>query len=408
MNTELERICNANNLAAAWKQAKKETAWKESVQRYEVNLLQNIYEAQDKIRRDTYCPRALVEFTIHERGHARCIKAQHISDRVIQRSVTDNVLLPAVRNKLVYDNGASMKGKGLSFSRSRFCVHLRKAYKHWGTDCYMLTMDFSKFFDNLRHDVALQMIKPLISPAEYQFVAQMISGFAIDVSYMTEKEYAGCMERVFNSLDYHIPRAQRTGKKLMAKSMSIGNHISQVFGIFYPTPLDNYFKVVQGFKYYGRYMDDIYIIHNDKEKLRRAYQGAKEVCKQLGLFINEQKTHIKPLRAGAQFLKTNIRFTATGKMIKRPHANLWQRERRRLFKFKKLLVARTTTLLDIFNCYKAWRGTYRKRDSKKKMYKMDQYFNKLFKEDIDNECRRNANKSKRTGNKNRLFAVRPV
>ena len=32
--------------------------------------------------------------------------------------------------------------------------------------------------------------------------------------------------------------------------------------------IDNYCKIVKCMKYYGRYMDDIYIIHEDKEYLK--------------------------------------------------------------------------------------------------------------------------------------------
>ncbi len=405
MNTGLEKICNANCLADAFKEAKKETSWKEAVQRYEINLLQNLCDTQQRIRSGNYVQKALVEFNIHERGHVRCIKAQHISDRVVQRSLTDNVLLPAIRKKLIYDNGASLKGKGLSFSKKRFFVHLNKAYKRWGAECFMMSIDFSKFFDNLRHALALEMTKPLLTAAELDFVSERLKSFEIDVSYMNDKEYAGCMERVFNSLEYVAPPKQNAGKKWMAKSMPIGNHISQVFGVFYPTPLDTYFKVVCGFEFYGRYMDDIYIIHNDKEKILRSYEGAKEVCKRLGLFINDKKTRLRPLRAGVQFLKINAHFNRRGRLIKTPHSSLWQRERRRLVKFKKLLRDRKITMLEIWNCYYSWRCNHEGRGSKNKIHRMDNCFGELFKEELRNEYRRNE---RATAKQDLRLAMRPV
>ena len=49
---------------------------------------------------------------------------------------------------LIYDNGASLKDKGLDFARRRFEIHLRNAYKEYGGKAYILLMDFTKYYDN--------------------------------------------------------------------------------------------------------------------------------------------------------------------------------------------------------------------------------------------------------------------
>lgn len=406
MNSGLERICNANNLAEAFKQARKETRWKESVQRYEANLLVNLYQTQKSIRNGTYKPKALTEFNISERGHVRHIKAQHISDRVVQRSLTDNVLLPAIRPKLIYDNGASLKDKRLDFCRKRFFVHLHKAHKLWGEDFWILSIDFTKYFDNLRHQQGAAVLQGSISPAELGFVSNRVKDFEVDVSYMTDEQYANCMETAYNSLaDIGKPK---TGQKMMAKSMPIGNHISQVFGVLYPTELDNYFKIVKRFKFYGRYMDDTYVMHNNRDELEEAYQEAQRICKRLGLFINTKKTHIRHIRHGTQFLKTNVRFNKRGRTIRTPHKSLWQRQRRRIRRFRRLLDNGRMTMQDILNCYKGWRGTYYKQGSKNKIHRIDVYFTEVFAKELADEYRRNDPKSRRIAIQNKWLEMRLI
>lgn len=44
----------------------------------------------------------------------------------------------------------------------------------------------------------------------------------------------------------------------MRKSVGIGSQISQISGVYYPTRIDNYCKIVKGMKYYGRYMDKLF------------------------------------------------------------------------------------------------------------------------------------------------------
>ena len=61
-----------------------------------------------------------------------------------------------------------------------------------------------------------------------------------------------------------------TGERMMKKHLNIGDQVAQTAGIAYPIPIDNYIKIVKGMKFYARYMDDSYIIHESKEYLQRA------------------------------------------------------------------------------------------------------------------------------------------
>lgn len=120
---DMESVYDANSLLDAFNKSKKGTAWKESVQRYEMNLLRNINQTQKEMKDGTYEQKDFYEFKLHERGKTRHIKSMHISDRVVQRSVCDNVLVPELSKYLTYDNGASMEGKGIHFARKRLSTH---------------------------------------------------------------------------------------------------------------------------------------------------------------------------------------------------------------------------------------------------------------------------------------------
>ena len=162
----MEDIYNADNLYNGYIKSRQGVEWKEAVQKYESNLLLNLLHTQKALKDGTYTPNPMTEFKLCERGHTRQIKAQSISDRVVQRSLNDNVLIPKVRPKLIYDNGASLKDKGLSFSRKRFEIHLRNAYKEYGSGGYILLMDFSKYYDNVRHKEAWEMFAKVLEPDE--------------------------------------------------------------------------------------------------------------------------------------------------------------------------------------------------------------------------------------------------
>lgn len=378
---DMESIYDANALLNAFRESRKGTSWKESVQRYEMNLLRNINQTQKEIANGTYEQKDFYEFPLNERGKTRHIKSMHISDRVVQRSVCDNVLVPELERYLIYDNGASMKGRGIHFARKRLSTHLHKYFRKNGSnDGYILLIDFTKFFDNICHEPLVKEMRSKIGNDEtMNFVAKLIDTFRIDVSYMTDEEYAGCLKTIYNALEYaEIDKSKLTGEKYMKKSVGIGSQISQISGVFYPTRIDTYCKVVKSLKYYGRYMDDIYIIHKDKEYLKELLTQIQGMCDELGLFINPKKTQIIKLSKGFTFLKIKYILTDTGKVVERISRDRITRMRRKLKKLRKKLDAGEVTFEDVRCAYASWRGDKKHYDSYTTLKNMDKLFNEFF------------------------------
>lgn len=395
----LEDIYNANALFDGFMKSRQGVEWKESVQKYEANLLLNILHTRKDLMTDSYAPRPMTEFRLNERGHTRHIKAQHIADRVVQRSLNDNVLIPKVRPMLIYDNGASLKDKGLDFARRRFEVHLRNAYKKYGCDAYILLMDFTKYYDNVRHKEALEMFAKVLEDDELHFLSKCFEEFAVDVSYMSDEEYVACMNKPFNALAYaEMPKQGHTGKRFMRKSLGIGNQSAQVTGIFYPHAIDNYCKTVKGLRYYGRYMDDTYIIMQDKTELKALYEKIRSMCAELGIFINEKKTHIRKISGWLTWLKINYRLKQSGGLVRKVHSSTFRRERRKLKRFHESYKAGRMSYQHINQCYKSWRGTYTRYDSGAKLRKLDNYFKKLFEEENQNGRKAEEHSGKTAGN----------
>lgn len=381
----LEQIYNANNLFNAFMKAKQGTDWKEMVQKYEANLLLNIFTTRRAISTNTYSAKPTYSFKLNERGHTRQIKAQNIYDRVVQRSFNDNVLVPKTRVKLIYDNGATLKDKGESFARKRFEIHLRKAYREYGDNACIILMDFTKYYDNVLHEVLISMYKDVLDSDELSFLADRLSDFRVDVSYMSDEEFKNYDKTVFNALTHSdIPAYLKTGQKMMPKSLDIGNQTSQISGVFYATPMDNYCKTVRRIKYYGRYMDDTYIIIHNKNVAKKLLNELKVICDKQGIFINSKKTHIYKITDWVTWLKINYKIKPTGGLVRKVHNKNIRRERRRLVKFRHLLDEGKMSYKHIELCYGSWKGTYWKYDSKTKLLRLDRLFNKLFKEEIKN------------------------
>lgn len=333
-------IFDGNLLYESFQRAKQGSEWKPQVQRFEMNYLIELSNLQRELESGDYTFQSSVEFTLHERGKKRRITGEQIKDRVSKHGLCDEILTPAVRKYLIYDNGASVKGKGIDFTRKRLLTHLRKYYQtHHTNDGYILLIDFSKYYDNIRHDRLMEQFEKYIKDEKaLDFLRKVIDRSKVDVSYMTDEEYAGCMDTVFNSLDYQeVDKSLLTGEKYMYKHLNIGDQVAQIAGIIYPIPIDNYVKIVKGVKFYGRYMDDSYAIHESKEFLEELLQGIMEIAKELGITVNTRKTRICKLSSLWRFLQVQYSLTNTGRVIQKINPKRLTTMRRKMKKLVYIL-----------------------------------------------------------------------
>jgi len=342
---DYETLTDLNLLYDAFQKSKKGVDWKCSIQRYEANVLPELMKLRKAIVDGTYKQKPFFEFDINERGKHRHIKSLHISDRVLQRALCDYVLIPTFYRYLIYDNGASVRGKGIEFTRQRLVTHLQKYYRKHGNKGYVLLLDYSKFFDSIPHDKLMKMIREKISD-----------------------------ERLIKLLKDMID----TFDEGNGRSLGIGSQVSQIFGIYYPTRIDNYVKVVKGCKYYGRYMDDLYVIHQDKAFLQDLLKDLIRLSDEMGLTVNTKKTQICRIDKGFRFLKLYHFVTDTGKVVRKPCRKNIVRERRKLRKMYKNGVL----LNDVLESYKSWRGNMLKYNSYRTIRSMDQLFNEIYGEEM--------------------------
>jgi hypothetical protein len=358
----------------------KGSSWKEEPQRFEMDVLSELTKLQAELESGAYHTSRGSEFILNERGHIRYIHGGRVRDRVVRHALCDRVLIPAIDKYLTYNNGASQKGKGITFARKMLEQDLHSYFLETGTnEGYIAFVDFSKFYDNIRHDQVMEIFKPKIDGFSAKLLEGILRNFEVDVSYMTESEYASCMGRKYDSLTHRgIAEEKLAHEKMMRKSVDIGDQVSQVIGISYPTRIDNYATIVRGHRRYGRYMDDIYIIHSDREYLKETLEDISKEAAKLGLFINERKTRICRLDHTFKYLQIKYFLTDTGKVVRRINPQSLTRQRKRLKAYKRLLDKGEMQYSSIEQAYKSWMGSYYRIMSKKQIRNMKALYTELF------------------------------
>lgn len=379
------KLIDINLLYDSYLASMKGSSWKKEPQKFSIDFLSELCILKEELENHTYKTLQGSEFILNERGKIRHIHGSRMRDRVVRHALCDGELNEALKPYLIYNNGASQKGKGLSFTREMFEKDLHNFWlKYHTNDGYVGFVDFSKFYDNIRHDKIREMILPKISEEAQWIFNEILKNMEVDVSYMTNEEYSCCLEKKFDSLWYYenIPKTMRTGEKMMAKGIDIGDQVSQTIGVYFPTPVDNYVKIVKGVKWYGRYMDDMYIICKDKDELKSIINGIKKISEEMGMYINDKKTRIVKLSGNYKFLQVKYSLDKKGKVIKRINPVSVTRMRRRMKGYKHLLDEGTVPYEDIENACRSWMGNYHKIMSKKQIKHMRDLYFKLFNKEL--------------------------
>ena len=159
-----EDVIEINNYLEALEKCRKRVGFKLSVQLYDAHAIQIIAETVERLRNGEVPDLKDVPKTIlYERGKRRVITPIRIEDRMTQKVICDNALLPSVENRLIYDNGASRKNMGVDFARERLMHHILEEVRTYGPDgVYVFKFDFKGYFDNIPHEQCFRVLDECI------------------------------------------------------------------------------------------------------------------------------------------------------------------------------------------------------------------------------------------------------
>lgn len=385
---EFHPITDANNLYDGFQAVHKGSGWKLEVQRMRWNLSHVLLQLQKELIALQYDlpgayklqPYSL--FELCERGVARPITALRGRDRVVKHVLNDLYLVPHVRPHLIYDNGASLKDRGVEFARRRIVAHLESYYREYGTNKGWIRLsDFSGFYDNIDHDLAYELICKWEPDAlARKLTKQAYDSYAVDVSYMTDEEYERAKEEKFRMLEYrHAGHASESRReKLLHKSLSVGDPTSQITAVAYTTPIDLLMTAVHGQKYYEKYMDDTALISHDLEELQLLGEIFDREARKYKLFLNPRKTRICRIDRTFTFLQFRYRLTKNGHVVVRIGRKTVTTIRRRLKKLAKKVRQGEKNQRRAEELFRSWIGSYKKVMSRRQIRNMVTLYRDLF------------------------------
>lgn len=335
---DFDKVFTFDHLYKSYEKCRRSVSWKSSVQNYIAQAPLKVNSTLKELREGKFRTDGFYEFDIYERGKVRHIKSVTMRERVVQRCLCDYALTPVLSRTFIYDNGASLPDKGYHFSINRIQEHLREC----GRDGYILLFDFSQFFDSIPHDLVKGIIR---------------------------NEFTD--ERIIELCDHFVDVFGDVG-------LGLGSQISQILALAAVNRLDHFVKEHLRIRGYGRYMDDGYLIHKDKEYLKYCLKEIKALCSELGIVLNPKKTQIVKISHGFTWLKCRFIVTDSCKVIKKICKNSVTRERRKIKKLSAMQQKGIVSIEDVTASYQSWRGYASHFDAYRTIQNMD----KLFKEEF--------------------------
>lgn len=334
-------ICNFENLYRAYRKAKAGKGFNGSCARFQSMSIEGIHILKEQLENQTYRMNPYNEFKIYE-PKERVIKSCSFKDKVVQHCLCDEILHPRLTKEFIRTNYAGQIGKGTLFGMECLKEHMVSFYQQYGIEGWILKCDISKFFYQIDHDVLKDIV-------DYHF----------------SDKYTTWMNHLL---------IDSTG----SPGLPLGNQAAQVYALLMLNGLDHMISGELGIRYYGRFMDDFYLIYHNKGYLKWCLGAIKEIVSSLGLSLNG-KTQIVPFKCGIGFTGFHHYITSDGKYIRKIKGENKRKIRKRIRGWIKLVKSGRMTERKFYEKYNAWKNHALHGNCIKLCHSMDLYVKELMK-----------------------------
>lgn len=227
INNLHEQICTIGNIELANDKAKRGKSDNIHVVQHELNRNKENKELLDKLQDLTYRTSEYKTAKIYEPKERLIFKLPFYPDRIAHHAIM-NIMEPKWVNTFIANTYACIKGRGIHKLACDLKKVLRKDPN--GTK-YCLKIDIKKFYPSINHGILKNIVRRKVK----------------------DRKLLSILDEIIDSVD----------------GVPIGNYLSQFFANLYLSYFDHWMKEEAKVKYYFRYADDIVVLSDSKEFLRK-------------------------------------------------------------------------------------------------------------------------------------------
>lgn len=286
----------------SYREARKGKRKTEDEHRFELNEYENIVALCDDILGRTYKPSIGIAFIIML-PVIREIFAAPFRDRVVHHFLF-RMVYEWWDRRLIYDSYSCRKGKGTKFGIDRLEHHIRSVSADYTKETYIIKLDIQSYFMSLPRK---ELYKRAMWGLDRQFPEK---GALYEICKYLWKEIIfddpikGVKRRGKLSDWKKLPKTKSLFHQPPGQGIVIGNLSSQLLSNIYLDQLDRFVRYELGYKHYGRYVDDFFIVvpASDLARAKKDIKKIETFLTGIGLTLHPQKRYIQEVHKGVEFL----------------------------------------------------------------------------------------------------------
>lgn len=297
---------------------------------FEFNLEENLINLWEELLSWKYEVGRSIYF-IQNHPIKREVFAWSFRDRIIHHLIY-NYISPIFEKEFIYDSYSCRKWKWTSFWIKRVKRFIRSCSENYTKDCYVLKLDISGYFMSINKDILYKKIERVLgkycchchylawsdnleksnndgirSPGQVRGWLIFDFDYVFLMDLINKVIYNDCTKNSifkWKRRDYvGLPKNKSLFYAKVWYGLPIWNLTSQLFSNIYLSDFDKYIKQDLACKYYGRYVDDFIIVHQDKEFLVSLIEIIKSYLNDnLGLTLHPNKIYLQHYSKWVLFL----------------------------------------------------------------------------------------------------------
>lgn len=178
---------------------------------------------------------------------------------------------------------------------------IKTCSNNYKTDCYILKLDIAGFFMHINRNILFERLRQFILKNYSAEDKQLVLEICEKMVFNNPAE--NCIVKGMRKDWEDLPNNKSLFHSPADCGLPIGNFTSQVFANFYLNPFDHFIKTILHIRYYGRYVDDFVIVHQDKDFLKSLIPKIRAYLKnELHLDLHPKKIYLQHFSKGVKFL----------------------------------------------------------------------------------------------------------
>jgi len=284
-------------LAQAWQDCRRHKRGTASAMAFDQGVERHLCELRDQLLDRSYRPGRSICFVVsHPRP--REVWAADFRDRVVHHLLY-NAIGRRFEASFIANSAACIKGRGTGYAARRLEHDVRSCTRNWSVPAHYLKCDLANFFVAIDKRTLQAQLHRKITEPFWRWLTDTVLMHDPRTDYELRGDPA---------LLHRVPPQKRLANAPADTGLPIGNLSSQFFANVHLDALDQHCKHQLHARYYGRYVDDFYLLHESPAWLNAARTDIEAwLPATLGARLNPAKTILQPIERGIDFVGQVVR-----------------------------------------------------------------------------------------------------